>query len=375
MKQLLVFTILLTLYSCKSNSIKKNYFLKSTGPIYKDKYCKKYNPKSKYLQYFERNNEEWLFYGNRDQNELIIYKLPSGNIIKRIQYEERGPNGIGKFKGAIVVNFDSIFVLSGTYYNSFFLTDTIGRVIHKYNLERDSISKFNTAISPLFCYTDDPFKDNSLNLSTYVFSSVKNKELFNEIISVKYDLTNNILEKKYYFPKFQEQSKATFKNYFRAFNSKLFVYSFCNIEDIFLQTSETKYTRYPGKSQYQKRGLSWKVDGKDPVIKQKMVLKNPKYLGIMYDKYRKYIYRIFIPGIDNVKPEQIENKFSYFDKFSIIIFDQNLNIIGETMLPNKSYDPNMAFVAKDGLYIALHYDNPLYNPDSLTFEKIEIKYK
>jgi hypothetical protein len=32
----------------------------------------------------------------------------------------------------------------------------------------------------------------------------------------------------------------------------------------------------------------------------------------------------------------------------------------------------MAFVTKDGLYFAMHPDNPKYNPDSLAFEKMVI---
>jgi hypothetical protein len=60
-------------------------------------------------------------------------------------------------------------------------------------------------------------------------------------------------------------------------------------------------------------------------------------------------------------------------QFSIITFDTNFNIIGETMMPDNTYNPFMSFVAKDGLYLALHCDHPKYNPDSLMFERIDLK--
>ncbi len=41
-------------------------------------------------------------------------------------------------------------------------------------------------------------------------------------------------------------------------------------------------------------------------------------------------------------------------------------------MPPKTNDPKLAFVAQEGLYLALHPDNPQYNPDSLAVEKMMI---
>jgi hypothetical protein len=55
-----------------------------------------------------------------------------------------------------------------------------------------------------------------------------------------------------------------------------------------------------------------------------------------------------------------------------MILDEDFNLVGENLFPEKTYDPYMSFISNDGLYLALHIDHPLYNPDLLTFERITL---
>ena len=79
----------------------------------------------------------------------------------------------------------------------------------------------------------------------------------------------------------------------------------------------------------------------------------------MYDKYRDVYYRIA------EFPYEFKQNESLFGtpkarEFSIIIFDKDLNIIGETKFPGNKYFYKMSFVGRDGLYIS---ENNLGNPD------------
>ena len=79
----------------------------------------------------------------------------------------------------------------------------------------------------------------------------------------------------------------------------------------------------------------------------------------MYDKYRDVYYRIA------EFPYEFKSNESPFDdpkgrEFSIIIFDKDFNIIGETKFPGNKYLYKMSFVGRDGLYIS---ENNLANPD------------
>ena len=55
-------------------------------------------------------------------------------------------------------------------------------------------------------------------------------------------------------------------------------------------------------------------------------------------------------------------------EFSIMILDNELNIIGETLMEGDKYVPNNMFVTEDGLYISVnHPDNPDNREDFLSF--------
>ena len=83
------------------------------------------------------------------------------------------------------------------------------------------------------------------------------------------------------------------------------------------------------------------------------------YLHLMYDKYRDVYYRF----VDH--PCKLGFGEYYMDEpkareFSIIIFDKDLNIIGETKFPGNKYFNKMSFIGRDGLYIS---ENNWANPD------------
>ena len=55
-------------------------------------------------------------------------------------------------------------------------------------------------------------------------------------------------------------------------------------------------------------------------------------------------------------------------KRQIIILDKNFNIIGETVFPEYTYNPNLMYIDEKGLYISEnHYKNPNYDDDKLIF--------
>ena len=61
-------------------------------------------------------------------------------------------------------------------------------------------------------------------------------------------------------------------------------------------------------------------------------------------------------------------------KFSIIILDKSLNIIGETLFPNYTYNPKLILILKDGIYICnSNPQNPDFSDDVLSFQKFELK--
>lgn len=372
----LILLLCILLFSCDSARDKEEPYLSGSGKYIKLNTSGSINPKTRHLHYLEAYDRSWLLYGNRDRNELIIYSLPTGKIEKKIRYAKIGPHGIGSFRGALAKNFDSIIVSSATHYNDIFLTDTSGMVLNRYSLERIEGQKYKPAIEFFYSFSQNVIDGSIINLSTYVFSDVENQNLHNEIISFDYDLKNKRIASYYYFPKFQNTRKQALTYFNRAFNGKNFVYSFGRADELYLQKSKNNYQIYPGKSKYRRKSLDWIVNATDPIIKQKSnVIGNPMYRGIIYDEYQDVFYRFFIPGINVDNYEEIEKFTEYPKQFSIQVFDKDLNLLTATLFPENTYDPYLGFVSNKGLYLALHCDHPLYNPDSLAFERIDLVKK
>jgi hypothetical protein len=333
------------------------------------------NPKTMFLTCYEEHQKSWLFYGNEDRNELIIYEIPSGRVERKIKFENRGPNGIGMYKGALVQNFDSIFVLSNTYYQDFFLIDTTGTVMRKYTINPIESEDFYPSLLGVYCHFSqvNVLKNNRINLSTYMMRIIPNENLYREDICLTYDISLGELVSRTKYPKFDDTYRTELGYYSRAYNGREFIYSFRRLDDIYIQNEDGAYSTYPCPSKFQNHNLDWILNRMDPVeIQKERFVQNPTYGSIMYDKYRKLIYRIYLPGYKLKQGESADTYYNYPAVFSIMILDENFNVVGETLMPPKTYDPLMAFIEKDGLYFALHPDNPVYNPDSLAFEKMLI---
>jgi hypothetical protein len=105
----------------------------------------------------------------------------------------------------------------------------------------------------------------------------------------------------------------------------------------------------------------------------KTILEHPAYENFLYDPYRDVIYRFCFPGISLSKNDNLMNMNEFKPIFSIMILDTDLNILGETLMPENTYNMSMSFVGKNGLYLSTnHYLNKDFNADSLKFEIFNI---
>ena len=59
--------------------------------------------------------------------------------------------------------------------------------------------------------------------------------------------------------------------------------------------------------------------------------------------------------------------------FSIMILDKDLNVIGETLFPDYTFNPHLWFVREEGLYISTNNEmNPNYDENQLVFKRVEL---
>jgi len=370
---LICFLFYFILFGCNRDEKGIDTYIKGSSDYIHLNTAGSISPKTKFLQYYEEPHKAWLLFGNEDKNEVILYELPSGKIEKRMKFEMRGPNRIGVYKGAYIHNFDSIFIQSGTYYKEFLLIDTTGTVIRQFSVDSLDIGEFHNALAPLYSHysMEAVFRNGLLNLNTYVLTAISNADLHTQSICISYDIGKGELVERFKYPKFDDTHLASLEGYCRTHNGSDLVYSFNHLDDLYILKENGDYELIPCPSQFQSKDLDWTVSRTAPIeIQKERVVQNPRYGSIMFDKYRKLFYRIYIPGYKLKNGESADQYSGYPPLFSIMVLDENLTLIGETLMPMNTYDPQMAFITRDGLFLALHPDNPKYNPDSLAFEKM-----
>ena len=124
---------------------------------------------------------------------------------------------------------------------------------------------------------------------------------------------------------------------------------------------------HDGKSRYLDRMRPILKEDADGYIGIKEAVEAASYSHIMYDKYRDIYYRFA-----EMPCELGLNEYVYNDakarEFSVIIFDKDFRIIGETKFPGNKYFYKMSFIGRDGLYISENNEaNPEFDENKLVF--------
>lgn len=130
------------------------------------------------------------------------------------------------------------------------------------------------------------------------------------------------------------------------------------------------------KSKYIDEVTVFRFSGDDFPQMMKAQGEHASYGRIVYDKYRNVYYRFAYPPctIDDYSGDYLDLLRSGRKNFSVMILDNQLNPVGETVFPAYTYNPNLFFILEDGVYISLnHIKNPGYSDDTLRFQRLELK--
>ena len=323
---------------------------------------------------FEEGNKEYLFFGNfeKKQHEILIYDIENQNLHKRIPLEKEGPDGIPSIWGCIPFFDSRTFLVSQHNVGRTTIIDGKGGVLRRYNMRQvtDSLERngfwVDSRYGISFFYTPSFTKDSIVYFSNGIFRQRMNREVWKTIpMFNSLNLRNGEIQTPpiNYPDIFEDNVRIaagggfTF-TYDYNYGQDRLVCSFTGYDSIMV-TDDLKLVRwYNGKSRYLKsiRPKVYEADGLKWLNKSKG---EGKYHNIMYDKYRDVYYRIA------EFPYEFKQDESPFDdpkgrEFSVIIFDKDFRIIGETRFPGNKYFYKMSFVGKDGLYIS---ENNLANPD------------
>lgn len=331
---------------------------------------------------FSDNGKEYLTYQNLPKSEILIYSMDTLTLIKKLCINTEGDNAVpAGFGGYYMLDMQHIFIPS-LYVNTIYVVDTLGTVKQQitYNKTED-----DRCLKP-FIPSDKSqmfFMDGRLYIPQTINLRLGEKAVEESPIKVVIDTANNTVEAlPMRFPplithKDFGKVSAFGADYACCYDGNRFVYSFHADEDLYLTSPEHKSVeKKKAKSRYIDDVTVFRSNEGDFQKMMKAQCEHALYGQILCDTYRKVYYRFAYPPCeaDDYTGDYVELLRSGRKSFSVMILDEDLNVIGETLFPSYTYNPNLSFVREDGLYISLnHIKNPEYSDDVLRFQRMELK--
>ena len=317
---------------------------------------------------FEENNKEYLSFGNfeKRQHEILIYDLESQNLYKRIPLFKEGPNGVVGVRTSKSFEGAKTFFLFESSAKRLTIINDKGEILRRYPVKlpegqfthcRDGFSYF---YNPSFCVDSVVYFLHRLNKPQMKTHEWKDVSMFTYLNMKNGEVGPLPLHYPSIFDKDVENPAGGFSfSYEYNYNQNRLVCSFCGYDSLMVSDDLQNVRWYNGKSRYMESirpVLQETSEGLQALVKLK---ERGEYHNLMYDKYRDVYYR-FVE-----LPYELKQNESPFDdpkgrEFSIIVFDKDFNIIGETKFPGNKYFYKMSFVGRDGLYIS---ENNLANPE------------
>lgn len=329
------------------------------------------------LQYVE-SERELLFNINWNTNSIQLYDLDNGDLIKTILMEKEGDQGVGEIMAFHVHTLDSIFVFpfGGA---GFSLIGSNGEVINrfKYPLPENHTAGFVHNIS----YVSPPvIRGKEIFLKTRPAIVDNYREMTNEMLAkshLVFSMDLDSLKPQLLAHHYPEEYLA---NGFKRFefsstqgNGKI-VFSFFGDHHLYwAEDYDSPLKKVEGKSSYLKDVLPlFPIEGAF-LESQKYSAASARYENLIYDPYREVFYRFAYPELDVDTEEEVRALRNNPGPFVVMVFDQDLKLLGEKVFEEGKYLPMNAFVGINGLYISTNNpDNPKNQEDQMGFEVFEL---
>ena len=365
-----LFILLLLLFSCSSEKKYGACHLEETNQTLSfsiDTDTK--NHPYHYSIYKDTNGTEYFTFQNSDENSILFYDLNTQKLAFKINPPKEGNNGVGRFYGYHIHTMDSIYLMD-RYAHHIYIINRNCQII-------DKIENNNQEEQKMFYYITNPFKSPIIINDILFVCSEPNRLLDFAPVTVAINIQTK--EKKalpFAYPHYSGMDVKLKKyglenDYSRCFDGKRFIYSFHYDENLYVATpTHDSIQKVPAKSKY--------IDKVQLPDELKATVEdfcvNAWYNNLLYDPYREVYYRITHPASTLDKEYNPMDIISFGRKnFSILILDKDFNLLGETLSPNYTYNPQIMFIRPEGLYISdSHCLNPQFNDDILSFRLWEL---
>lgn len=329
---------------------------------------------------FKDNGNEYIAFDNQG-DQIFFYSVKTQHLVKKMRFDREGKNGIVAINSFYIKDFDNIYIPS--VQGGIYVADTTA--IIKQNIcfsqfkDKYPLIRFlsTTIIHSPICFVGDklyiPQPINPLLGGDFLPHSPLGA-LLDTISKIKKVTPSTYLS---YVPTANIPSYVRGVTVSHCYDGEKLIYSFDTEDSLFTLSSDFSFKEsHVAKSRYIDKVEVEPIKGGDLNMALKKNCETAGYGNIIYDKYRQVYYRFVYPEI-----ELDGDDTNYMDilhwggkRFSIIILDKNLKVIGETLFPEYTYNSRLFFVCEDGLYLSVtHFKRLDFDENILRFQKIELE--
>lgn len=381
-KYLLFSCLVLLTFSCSPTDDADNYSLERTDKILSFPIMDDVKVPQHSVFSFSEKGKDYLSFQNLPKSEILIYSMDSQELVKKLDINTEGDNAVtGGFGGYYVADMEHIFIPS-MYVSTIFAVDTAGNVKQKIDYAKTEDNRLLKPFMP-----SDKFQmvfiDDDLYIPQIINLRLGDKAVEESPVKVVVDTTENTVKAlPMRFPalitsKDFGTAGAFGADYSCCYDGKRFIYSFHADDGLYVtSSSHDSVEKKKAKSKYIDEVTVFRSSGDDFQQMMKAQCEHASYGRIVYDKYRNVYYRFAYPPctIDDYSGDYLDLLRSGRKNFSVMILDNQLNPVGETVFPAYTYNSNLFFILEDGVYISLnHIKNPAYSDDTLRFQRLELK--
>lgn len=310
---------------------------------------------SQETNYLQLINDSTLAFMNKPAFNICLVNLRDMSTSK-IQLHQEGPHAINYVESFCYLNPDSIWIFESVK-NNMTLVDSEGVVKQRLQLPRtDKNGKaFEYAVYP-FTSTLTPYKVQGskhilLGMTTVLPDGQKPG------VTLIYNTENDSVATGNPYPAVYDNTDD-FQNW-NVMGHRLTHYAIMpdgNLLTCF-PASDSLYAYNPGdgtRTAYfagHKGGTDIHAASvTDYEAGQKSYVTQYAYQGVLYDSTEGAYYRFIRHPFDDFSMDNLRECFTK-KPISVIILDDKMNVIGETLLPEELYYPGLSFVNSDGLHI------------------------
>lgn len=328
------------------------------------------------MQVYSRDSCDYLVLSNVNSGSIDFYDLAKGGkICFRIKPVEQGPNGVGWMDGFYIQSMDSIYVVNSSK-SRVCIIDSLAQLRKTIKLDFVQENKTYPISMSVYSFNQRMAKPIGgwLYMTGSYFDFTQNHYSERAVTMAKVNVeTGESRQWLHYPPEYSGKRFSTsfYQLYYDWYNDNSLLLNYPASPFLYILKNDSIVSKVLIRSKFDKNEITEIERGNQliPEMSLKHLNSNFLYSHVIKDEYRKLYYRFTLHPV-KLLPDVLWGKGPEIRDFSIIVLDEDLNVIGESMIKSPhQYLPSKAIVSEEGLLIPESTENE----DEIVFKKFLLR--